>query len=141
MLLSNKPILLIEDDPTDTKNIKSALEAMEVKSPLVHFSNSEEALNYLRDQDNKKPWLILLGLNAHNLDGIDFLKAIKSDDHLKMTPVVIIAESHEDQKIVQGFELGVAGYVVKPQDISKVDNTIRTIMDYWTLSELPPVKG
>ena len=141
MSLRTNPILLIEDNPTDKNNIESALENMQVKSQLVHSSDSEEALNYLRGQDNKKPWLILLGLNAQSPDGFDFLKAIKSDDNLKIIPIVIVAESHEDQKIVQGFEFGVSGYIVKPKDRSKIDNTIKTIMDYWTLSELPPSRG
>ena len=83
MSLRTNPILLIEDNPTDKNNIESALENMQVKSQLVHSSNSEEALNYLRGQDNKKPWLILLGLNAQSPDGFDFLKVIKSDDNLK----------------------------------------------------------
>ena len=139
MLLRNKPILLIEDDPIDTKSIKSTLETMKVKSPLVHSNNSEEALIYLKNQKNKKPWLILLGMNMQSADGIDFLKTIKTDEHLKIIPVVIIAESNEDQNIIQGFEFGVAGYIVKPQDTSKITDTIRTIMDYWNLSELPPI--
>lgn len=138
MLPRNKPILLIEGDPIDANNIKCALEAMGVKSPFVHSNNSEEALIYLRNQGNIKPWLILFGLNSQSPDGLNFLQVIKTDDHLRIIPVVVIAESNEDHKIVQGFELGVAGYIVKPQDTSKITNTIGTIMDYWNLSELPP---
>ncbi len=140
-MFRTKPILLIENDPTCAKNILCALEASEVKSPLVHSNTSEDALNYLKSQNNKKPWLILLGLNTHSLDGLNLLKTIKIDDHLRIIPVVIIADSNEDQNVTQGFELGVAGYVVKPQDISKIPTTIRTIMEYWTLSELPPKEG
>lgn len=138
MLPRNKPILLIEDDPASTNNIKCALESMGVKSPFVHSNNSEEALIYLRNQRNIKPWLILFGLNAQSSDGLHNLKVIKTDDLLKNIPVVIIADSTEEKKIVQGFELGAAGYIVKPQDSSKITNTIGTIMDYWNLSELPP---
>lgn len=133
--------MLIENDPASAKNIMCALEATDLKSPLVHSNTGEDALNYLKSQNNKKPWLILLGLNSNGSDGLNLLKIIKIDDRLRIIPVVIIADSSEDQNITQGFELGVAGYVVKPQDISQIPSTIRTIMEYWTLSELPPKEG
>jgi CheY-like chemotaxis protein len=134
----NKPILLIAKDPTDANNIRFALDAIGVKNPLVHSNNGEEALIYLKNRSNIKPWIILFGLDSHNSDGLNFLQVIKTDNQLKIIPVVIIAESHEDQKIVQGFELGIAGYIIKPQDASKITSAIGTIMDYWNLSELPP---
>jgi len=134
----NKPILLIEKDITDTNNIRSALEKMEVKSPFIHTNNSEEALTYLKDQSNAKPWLILFGLDSQSKDSLNHLKIIKTDDNLKNIPVVIIAESNHDQRIVISFELGAAGYIVKPQESSGITETIGTIMNYWNLSELPP---
>lgn len=134
----NKPILLIENDPLYTNNIRFALEEMGVKNPLVHSNNSEEALTYLKDQSNAKPWLILFGLDSHNSDSLNFLQVIKTDNQLKIIPVVIIAESYENQKIIQGFELGIAGYIIKPRNASKIASTIGTIIDYWNLSELPP---
>jgi PleD family two-component response regulator len=92
----------------------------------------------LKNPKNIKPWLILFGLNSHNSDSFNFLQVIKSDDRLKIIPVVIIAGSKEDQMIFRGFELGIAGYIIKPQDNSNIANIIETIMDYWNLSELPP---
>lgn len=136
----NRPILLIQEDPTDANNIKCALDEMRAKSPFVHLKDSEEALIYLRNENNIKPWLILYGLDSQNSDGLNVLQVIKKDNQLKIIPVVIIAESHEEQKIIQGFELGIAGYIIKPQDASKITNTIGTIMDYWNLSELPPTE-
>ncbi len=139
MLQRNKPILLIAKDPTDANNIRCALDEIGVKNPLVHLNNSEEALIYLKDQSKIKPWLILFELDSHSSDGLNFLQVIKTDNQLKIIPVVIIAESYENQKIVQGFELGIAGYIIKPQNASKITNAIGTIMDYWNLSELPPM--
>ena len=111
---------------------------MEIKGPVIHTNNSEEALTYLNDRSNAKPWLILFGLDSQSNDSLDHLNIIKTDDNLKNIPVVIIAESNQDQRIVKSFELGAAGYIVKPQDSLKTTSTIKTIMDYWNLSELPP---
>lgn len=135
----NKPILLIENDPKDTNNIRCALDKMGMKSPFVHSNNSEEALTYLNDQSKEKPWLILFGLDSQSMDSLNHLKIIKTDDNLKNIPVVIIAESNKDHRIVKCFELGAAGYIVKPQESSGITETIGTIMDYWNLSELPPI--
>lgn len=139
-MLRSKPILLVEDDPACTDNIKCALDTLNIKSKLVHRSSGEDALSYLRNQINQMPWLVLWGLNEHGSDGFDFIKAIKSDDRLKIIPVVIIADSDESQDIVHAFELGIAGYIVKPRDISMIADKIKTVMNYWTLSELPPTE-
>ena len=134
----NKPILLIVKNPTDANNIRFSLDAIGVKNPLVHLNNGEEALIYLKNPSNIKPWLILFGLDSHSSDGLNFLRVIKTDSLLKIIPVIIIAESYENQKIIQGFELGIAGYIIKPRNASKIASTIGTIIDYWNLSELPP---
>ncbi len=132
-----KPILLIENDPAYSKNIVCAIEDMDMQYPLIHLNKSEDVLNYLRSQ-RKKPWLILLGLNNQDKDGFNLLKIIKTDDQLRIIPLVILADSNEDQNIVQSYELGVAGYIVKSQDTYKVADIIKTVLEYWTLSELPP---
>ncbi|MBN2180348.1 MAG: response regulator [Sedimentisphaerales bacterium] len=139
-MLGNKPILLVEDDPAYTENIKCALDIMGIKSRLIHWDNGKDALIYLRNQNNRMPWLILLGMNAHSLDGLDFMEVVKSDDRLRIVPVVIISGSDKNQDILRAYELGIAGYVVKPRDASKIVDTITTIMNYWTLSELPPIE-
>jgi PleD family two-component response regulator len=141
MMLSVEPILLIEGNASDKKNLTSALEATEVKCPLIHMNTSEEASIYLNNRKNIQPWLIFLGLNEQRLDGFNLLKAIKSNENLKQIPVIVFASSNEQCNVVRSFELGVAGYMVKSREISEMTDTIKTIMQYWTLSELPPAGG
>ena len=138
-MLSHEPILLVDDNLSDTENIAKALRATEVKCPLIHMATFEEALVYLSNRENLQPWLIFLGLNEQKSDGLNFLKTIKVDENLRQIPVVIFAFSNEQCNVVKSFELGVAGYMVKSQDVSTLADTIKTIMQYWTLSELPPI--
>jgi DNA-binding NarL/FixJ family response regulator len=135
----HEPILLIEDNLSDIENITNALKTIELKSPLIHMNTFEEALVYLNNRKNLPPLLILLGLNEENSNGLNFLKTIKADENMKQIPVVIFALSNEQQNVVKSFKLGVAGYMVKSEVFSKLNETIKTIMEYWTLSELPPV--
>ncbi len=134
---SKKPILLIEDDRLDTMIVERALKDLKVTNPLVNGANGEEALKYLRDEANKKPCVILLDLNMPKMNGIEFLKITKADEVLKKIPVVVLTTSKDEQDVVESFELGVAGYIVKSADYKKFVETVRTINLYWTLSELP----
>ena len=138
---SQEPILLIEDNPLDIENIKKALKATEIKYPLVCISTCEKALDFLSDRKNLLPWLILLGLNEQKSDDLNFLKTIKMDENLQQIPVIIFSFSNEQCNVVKSFKLGVAGYMIKSEDVSKLTETIKIILKYWTLSELPPVGG
>jgi len=134
---NSKPILLVEDDSVDAMTVKRAFKDLKVLNSLVHTTNGEEALAYLRDESNKKPCVILLDLNMPKMNGIEFLKIVKADDALKKIPVVVLTTSKEESDIVDSFKLSVAGYIVKPVDYKKFVEAIRAIELYWTLSELP----
>ena len=131
-----RPILLAEDDSVDAMTVKRAIKDLKVTNQLVHTTNGEEALQYLRDSNNKRPCLILLDLNMPKMNGIEFLKIVKADDLLKRIPVVVLTTSKEEQDIVESFKLSVAGYMVKAVDYKKFVEVIRTIDLYWSLSEL-----
>jgi len=132
----SRPILLAEDDSVDAMTVKRALKDLKITNQLVHTTNGEEALEYLRNENNASPCLILLDLNMPKMNGIEFLKIVKADDLLKRIPVVVLTTSKEEQDIVESFKLSVAGYMVKAIDYKKFVETIRTIDLYWTLSEL-----
>jgi len=134
---SSKPILLVEDDRVDAMTVKRALKDLKVTNQLVHTLDGEEAMEYLRDEANQKPCVILLDLNMPKMNGIEFLKIAKADDKLRMIPVVVLTTSRDEQDKVESFNLSVAGYIVKPADYKKFVEAIRTIELYWTLSELP----
>jgi len=134
---SSKPILLAEDDSVDTMTVERALKELKVTNQLICTTNGQEALEYLRDESNKRPCVILLDLNMPKMNGIEFLKIAKADENLKKIPVVVLTTSEEEQDVVESFNLGVAGYIVKPTDYKKFVEAIRAIDLYWTLSELP----
>lgn len=137
MKITNKPILLIEDDQVDTMTVKRALREIHVTNPLVHVENGEEALHYLRDPQREKPCIMLLDLNMPIMNGIEFLQVAKHDDQLKRIPVVVLTTSEEQQDKVNSFNLGVAGYMAKPVDYRQFVEVMRSIDAYWTISEMP----
>ncbi|MHB2015488.1 MAG: response regulator [Candidatus Xenobia bacterium] len=138
MTIGQKPILLVEDDKVDAMTVKRALREINVVNPLVHKANGEEALDYLRQgEGNGKPAIILLDLNMPRMNGIEFLKVAKADQILKKIPVIVLTTSKEDQDRVDSYDLGVAGYMIKPVDYHQFVEVIKAIHLYWSLSELP----
>ena len=130
-------ILLVEDDEVDVRSVKRAFADLHVTNPLAVVHNGEEALEYLKNKLNKRPGLILLDLRMSRMDGIEFLKIIKNDNKLRITPVVVLTTSKEDEDKIEGFNLGIAGYMMKPVNYKDFVEVIRTIRMYWTLSESP----
>jgi len=134
---SSKPILLVEDDDVDVMTVQRAFKDLKITNQLVNTANGEEALEYLKDESNKKPCVILLDLNMPKMNGIEFLKIVKADEALKKIPVVVLTTSSQQQDIVESFKLSAAGYIVKSVDYAKFAKAISAINLYWTLSELP----
>ncbi|GAB1718783.1 MAG: response regulator [Nitrosospira sp.] len=137
MKITNKPILLVEDDQVDTMTVMRALKEIHVTNPLVHLENGEDAVNYLRDPQKEKPCIILLDLNMPIMNGIEFLQVVKNDSKVRCIPVVVLTTSEEQQDKVNSFNLGVAGYMAKPVDYRQFVEVMRSIDAYWTISEMP----
>ncbi len=137
MRLINKPILLVEDDQVDMMSVTRALKEIHVTNPVVHRENGEDALNYLKDDPDDKPCLILLDLNMPIMNGIEFLQTVKDDDRFRHIPVVVLTTSDEQQDKLNSFDFGVAGYMAKPVDYLQFVEIMRAIDAYWTISEMP----
>jgi CheY-like chemotaxis protein len=137
MKVTNKPILLVEDDQVDAMTVTRAFKEIHVTNPIVHRENGEDALNYLEEDPNDRPCLILLDLNMPIMNGIEFLQVVKDDERFRNIPVVVLTTSDEQQDKVNSFNCSVAGYVSKPVDYRQFVEVMRTIDDYWTMGEMP----
>ncbi|MES2295538.1 MAG: response regulator [Pseudomonadota bacterium] len=137
MKVTNKPILLVEDDQVDVMTILRALKEIHVANPVVNMENGEAALEHLRAAGTERPCIILLDLNMPIMNGIEFLQKIKADDAFKQIPVIVLTTSEEQQDKVNSFSLGVAGYMAKPVDYRRFVDMMRSIDLYWTISEMP----
>jgi CheY-like chemotaxis protein len=133
----SKPILLVEDDLVDIMTVQRIFNDLHITNSLEITEDGEKALTFLKDPGNEKPCIILLDLNMPRMNGIEFLRMAKQDEELKRIPVVVLTTSAEEQDKLDSFNLGVAGYMLKPLDYKQFVEVLRTIDCYWTLSELP----
>jgi two-component system response regulator len=141
----SKPIeiLLVEDNAGDARLAREALRDAKVRNNLTWLSDGEEALAFLRRQGKyshaPRPDLILLDLNLPRKDGREVLTEIKSDDHFKRIPVVILTTSQAEEDILKAYHLNANCYIPKPVDLERFLTVVKTIEDFWlTIVKLPP---
>jgi DNA-binding response OmpR family regulator len=138
-------ILIVEDDPNDVELTLTALEEYNLANEVVVTRDGEEALDYLycrgnfKTRSNDSPAVLLLDLKLPKRDGLEVLQQIKSDEKLKMIPVVVLTSSHEEKDVVASYKLGVNAYVVKPVDFHEFVNAVKELGVFWALiNESPP---
>jgi CheY-like chemotaxis protein len=134
---SRKPILLVEDDDVDAMTTRRALNELKVANELIHKIDGEEALEYLRGENNLRPCVILLDLNMPRMNGFELLKITKADTMLRKIPVIVLTTSDADEGVVESYDLGVSGYIVKPVSYQQFVEAMKVVDMYWTLSRLP----
>ncbi|MER3524382.1 MAG: two-component system response regulator [Ignavibacteria bacterium] len=134
---SDASILLVEDDVVDAMTVKRALKDLNVTNTLIIKNNGEEALAYLRNEADRLPCIIILDLNMPKMNGVELLRNLKHDEHLRRIPAVVLTTSKDEQDRFETFDLSVAGYMIKPVEYPQFIEVVRSINLYWTLSELP----
>jgi CheY-like chemotaxis protein len=130
-------ILLVEDDVVDQMSVQRSFKDLKIVHRLGIKGNGVEALEYLRDEAEARPFLILLDLNMPRMNGIEFLRELRRDESLRMLPVVVLTSSKEERDRIESLNLNVAGYMIKPVDYQDFVEVIRTIDRYWSTSEVP----
>lgn len=132
---NQKPILLVEDDRVDAMAVERITKELKITNQLVHKTNGEEALEYLKNGNTALPALILLDINMPRMNGIELLKIIKADDTLKNIPVVFVLSLKEDIEKLENLNLDIAAYISKPVDRNKFSETIKSLTLDTTLDE------
>jgi CheY-like chemotaxis protein len=137
-------ILMVEDDARDVELSLTALEQYNLANQVVVVGDGEEALDYLyqrgkfRARPSGNPAVLLLDLKLPKVDGLEVLQQIKTDDRLKMIPVVVLTSSREERDMVASYRLGVNAYVVKPVDFHAFVNAVKELGIFWALINEPP---
>ena len=137
-------ILMVEDDPRDVELTLTALEEHNLANEVVVTRDGKEALDYLYSRgehagrSNGNPAVILLDLKLPRVNGVEVLQQIRSDDRLKMIPVVVLTSSHEEKDMLASYRLGVNAYVVKPVDFHEFVNAVKELGMFWAIINQPP---
>jgi CheY-like chemotaxis protein len=137
-------ILIVEDDPNDLELTLTALADYNLANEVVVTRDGQQALDYLycRGEFNTRstgnPAVMLLDLKLPKVNGLEILQQIKSDERLRMIPVVVLTSSNEEKDMMRSYSLGVNAYVVKPVDFHEFVNAVKELGVFWAVINEPP---
>jgi two-component system response regulator len=138
--MSDRIILLVEDNADDEALTLRALKKANILNPVVVVRDGAEAIDYLHAKgkfDGRDvadvPQVVLLDLNLPKVGGHDVLRAIRTDARTRLIPVVVLTSSKQERDLIEGYNLGANSYVVKPVDFSQFSAAVAQLGLYWLL--------
>ncbi len=133
-------ILVVEDNPDDAALTRLALRERTAAEVEI-ASDGREALDYLFDDANSVPRLVLLDLKLPSTDGLEVLRRIREHERTCMIPVVILTSSSSPSDVAAGYRYGANSYIRKPVDFNEFADLIRQVGAYWLALNEPPPNG
>jgi CheY-like chemotaxis protein len=136
-------IVMVEDDEGHARLIEKNIRRAGVNNRITPFANGAEACSYLFGADGSgagnrtKPMLVLLDLNLPDMTGVDILKRIKTNDHLKRVPVVVLTTTDDAVEIQRCYDLGCNVYITKPVNYENFANAIRQLGLFFSVIQVP----
>ncbi len=142
-------ILLVEDDPADSRLIQRALAKAELTEAVLRLTNGEDAVAYLRGDDpydNRRlyplPSMILLDIKLPKRNGFEVLEWLRKQlTELRRIPVIMLTSSRHAVDVNRAYDLGVNSYLVKPDNSDQMKSLARLVRDYWTSANETPTIG
>ncbi len=130
-------ILLVDDDDVDAMGIERALNKMKLANPFYRARDGVEGLEMLREKAVDQPYMLLLDLNMPRMSGIEMLKELRSDPHLRGTVVFVLTTSDDDKDKLAAYNEHISGYIVKTKLDTGFEELMKLLDHYWRLVELP----
>lgn len=148
-MASDRPILLVEDNPDDEALTLRAFNKHRIPNPIVVARDGVEALDYLfgtgayaEQASAELPAVVLLDLKLPRIDGLEVLRRIRADGRTALLPVVVLTTSRESQDIHEAYSLGANSYIRKPVDFEQFLIAVGQIGNYWlSLNEPSDSRG
>lgn len=136
-------IIMVEDDEGHARLIEKNIRRAGVNNELIAFVDGTSALDYLLGIDGsgevsaRRQLLVLLDLNLPDMAGVEVLKKIKNNPHLKRTPVVVLTTTDDTREIQHCYDLGANVYITKPVSYDGFSNAIRQLGLFFSVIQVP----
>lgn len=136
-------IVMVEDDEGHARLIERNIRRAGVNNEIISFTNGTEALAFLLGPDGsgevsaKRSTLILLDLNLPDMTGVDILDKVKSNVHLRRSPVIVLTTTDDQREIQRCYDLGANVYITKPVDYDNFANAIRQLGLFFAVMQVP----
>ena len=138
-------ILLVDDNAPDVELTVRTLRRHTLPNHIHVAEDGQQALDFLFCRDSysgrsfaSPPKVVFLDLKMPKGDGIEVLRAIRSDSRTRAIPVVVLTSSKEQRDVVESYKLGVNAYIQKPVDFDKFRGVIEQMGVFWLMVNQPP---
>lgn len=142
MEINGVTLVLVEDDLVDAEAIQRAFRNQKIANPFIVFSDAVEALKALRGEPGApevpKPYILLLDINMPRMNGLEFLRTLRTDPELRRSIVFVLTTSERDEDKLEAYGNHVAGYIVKNRAGEDFLKVIQMLRAYWRIIEFPP---
>ncbi len=142
--MSERVILLVEDNPQDEMLTLRALTRARVANRIDVVRDGQQALDYLfREGDYAgrpgpdTPTVVLLDIGLPRLTGLEVLTRLRADERTRLLPVVILTSSDEDSDRMASYEGGANSFVRKPLAFGDFAETVARLGVYWLATNEP----
>lgn len=122
--------LIIDDDADDHEFISAAIKKIHPEANIKSFFDGLHISTHWF-KDSEMPNVIFLDLNMTIVDGKTALKNIRSDNHLKDIPVIILTTDKGTYTKSIYLDLGANGFYSKPYEFQQMINIISEVTDKW----------
>jgi two-component system, chemotaxis family, response regulator Rcp1 len=128
-------VLVVDDQPENAQILREAMRLCGLSCVIITADDGRAALDILQQRpmgtSNYLPDLILLDLNLPTVSGYEVLKAIKADEKLKTTPVIVLSSSAAQNDIDSSYRLHANAYVIKPEGLDGVLSFVAALRSFW----------
>ena len=138
--MTEKIILLVEDNPDDAELTRRAFKKSNIVNRVVVAHDGAEALDYLFARGawegrgpETDPVVVLLDLKLPKIGGLQVLEQMREEARTRLTPVIILTSSVEEQDVIRGYDLGCNSYIHKPVDFTQFVEAVRQLGMYWLI--------
>jgi len=139
-----KTLLYVEDNEDHAHILELTLKKLNLSINLKWVKSGEEALEYLKvrntNRDSRKdlPDLILIDLKLTKIDGFRLIRKIKTDENLKLIPVVVLTSSEDQSDVNTAYRNYANSYIAKSIETFMYRKQIESVINYWMEINSPP---
>jgi two-component system response regulator len=146
--MSEKLIMLVEDNADDEELTLRALKQAKIANDIVVARDGAEALDFVFGKGShqgrdlaRMPAVVLLDLKLPKFSGLDVLQQLRADPRTRLIPVVVLTSSSEDEDMLRSYQFGANSYVRKPVEFGAFASAVSQLGMYWVLLNEPPPGG
>ncbi len=133
--------LIVEDSDLDAERVLRTFKRLKIPNKTHRAKDGIDALDLLRGAQGEilpnVPLIVLLDINMPRMNGLEFLREVRSDQALRDIPVFVFTTSERPDDVDTSHQLNVCGYIVKPLHSAEMTHAFETLSRFWALCKYP----